>query len=182
MPWRAGLLALILLGSPALADSIRTEAAGLRFRVPKEWTRVPATSEMRAAQYRIPSAPGDSEDGELVLFFFGKGRGGSVEDNLERWYGQFEQPDHRPSREAALVTTQTVNALRVTVADLTGAYTPGMSAGGRAKERRPGFRMLAAIVEAPDGPWFFKAVGPAATIGQAKRSFDDLVASLELHR
>jgi hypothetical protein len=182
MPWRPGLLALILLGSPAFADSMRTEAVGLRFRVPKEWTRVPATSEMRAAQYRVPRAAGDTEDGELVLFFFGKGRGGSVEDNLERWYGQFEQADHRPSREAAIVTHQTVNALRVTITDLSGAYVPGMGVGGEERKSRPGFRMLAAIVEAPDGPWFFKAVGPAATIGEAKRGFDELVASLELHR
>ena len=181
MPWRAGLLALIILGSPALADSIRTEAAGLRFRVPKEWTRVPATSEMRAAQYRIPRAPGDSEDGELVLFFFGKGKGGSVEDNLERWYGQFEQPDHRPSREAAQVTKKMVNALQVTVVDLRGAYAPVMPSG-RTLEHKAGSRLLAAIVEAPDGPWFFKVTGPAATIDRAKGGFEELVASLELHR
>src|SRR2546425_12447472 len=82
-------LLLSLCAASAAAESLNTEAAGMRFVVPRNWDRVPAPSDARAAQYRIPRAAGDAEAGELVLFFFGRGKGGSAEDNLARWYGQF---------------------------------------------------------------------------------------------
>jgi hypothetical protein len=135
---------------------------------------------MRAAQYRLPRAQGDTEDGELVLFFFGKGRGGGVDDNVARWCGQFTQPDGRSSREVATITTRTVNGLRVTSVDVGGTYA-GMRPGGAAAEAKAGFRMLAAVVEGTEGPWFWRAVGPAATIARAKGDFDALLASVEAH-
>ncbi|HJQ85393.1 MAG TPA: hypothetical protein VKA21_15005 [Candidatus Binatia bacterium] len=173
------VLGALLVAAAGAADGVRTEHVGLRFTVPAPWTRVPAPSDVRAGQWRIPGADGTG-DGELVLFFFGRGKGGGVDDNLERWYGQVEQPDKRPSREAAVVTTRTVNGLRVTSVDVAGTYR-GMGIGGPA-EPKPGSRLLAAVVEGADGPWFFRAVGPAATIAAAKGSFDGLLASLEAHR
>src|SRR5439155_22587125 len=150
------------LAAPVTAETMRHEAAGLRFSVPKAWTRVPAPSDVRAAQYKIPGAGGDAEDGELILFYFGKGKGGGVQENLERWYGQFTQKDGKPSKDAAVLTIRTVNGLRVTVADLAGVYTP-MAGPMQKGEPKPGYRMLGAIVEGDEGPWFFKATGPEAT-------------------
>jgi hypothetical protein len=174
------LLSLLAL-SAAAVDSVRTEAVGLRFSVPKAWTRVPAPSDVRAAQWKIPRAAGDAEDGELVLFFFGKGKGGGMQENLERWYAQFTQPDGRPSRDAAVVTIRTVSGLRVTAVDLAGTYRAGQM-GGPAAQPKPGFHLLAAVVEGEDGPWFFKALGPEATLSEAKAGFDAMVGSLEPHR
>jgi hypothetical protein len=170
-------IAVLLTVARASAADTHTEAAGLRFTVPSQWSRVPAPSDVRAAQYRIPRAPGDAEDGELVLYFFGEGKGGSADDNLTRWYGQFTEPDGRPSRDAATVTTRTVQGLRVTMVDLPGTYTGGPAGGAP----RPGSRLLAAIVEGKGGPWFFKAVGPSATIVAAKPGFVALLDSLQSH-
>jgi hypothetical protein len=175
---RGALASLLLLSSLAAAgDTMRTQAAGLRFVIPTAWTRTPAGSDVRAAQYTIPRAGGASEDGELVLFFFGAGQGGGTQENLERWYGQFAQPDGRPSRDAAVVTMRTVNQLKVTSVDLSGTYLGGPNQ----RVDKPGFRLLAAAVEGEGGPWFFKAVGPAATIEAAKAGFDALLASVERH-
>src|SRR5438093_11369590 len=91
---------ILLAGLGGAADVVRTETAGLRYAVPASWQRVPAPSDVRAAQWRIPRATADGEDAELVLFFFGKGKGGGTQENLERWYGQFSEPDGRPPREA----------------------------------------------------------------------------------
>jgi hypothetical protein len=180
---RSALLILLLLATPpGRAEMLRSEAVGLRFSVPREWTRVPAPSDVRAAQWRLPRSAGDAEDGELVLFFFGKAKGGNAEENLERWYGQFTQPDGRPSRDAAVLTIRTVNGLRVTAVDLAGTYRGGPPSGSQAAPAKPGARMLAAVIEGEDGPWFFKAVGPGATIAAAKGGFDALLASLEPHR
>lgn len=175
-----GLL-LLLTATVASAQAQRTEAAGLRFNVPKEWTRVPAPSDMRAAQYQLPRAAGDSADGELVLFFFGKGKGGGTQENLERWYGQLTQPDGKATRDVAVVTIRTINGLKVTAVDVSGTYV-GMAGMGGESAAKPGSRMLAAVVEGDAGPWFFKAVGPEKTMAQAKAGFDALIASLEAHQ
>jgi hypothetical protein len=177
MLWTA--VALLLAVPVMAADAVRTEAVGLRFTVPKAWTRVPAPSDVRAAQWKLPGP--DGQDGELVLFFFGKGKGGSAQDNVERWFGQFTQPDGRPSRDAAVTTIRTVNGLRVTSVDLAGTYS-GSQMGGPAAQPKPGWRILGAVVEGEDGPWFFKAVGPSATIAGARSGFDALLGSVEAHR
>ncbi len=174
---------VVLLALPALAaEMLRGEAVGLRFSVPRAWDRVPATSDVRAAQWKLRRAPGDPEDGELVLFFFGTGKGGSVQENLDRWYGQFAQPDGRPSRDAAVVTIRTVNGLKVTAVDLAGTYKAGPMTDGPLPPPKRGFRILAAAVEGDDGPWFLKAIGPEKTIAAAKPGFDATLASLAPHR
>src|SRR5213076_467199 len=79
---RALLLAAVLAPAALAGETTRTEAVGLRFAVPAAWTRVPASSEVRAAQWRLPRATGDAEDGEAILFFFGAGKGGGAAENL----------------------------------------------------------------------------------------------------
>jgi hypothetical protein len=178
------LLLVVLAGIwPAAAEekSHRSESAGLRYTVPAEWARVPAPSDMRAAQFRVPHAVADAEDGELVLFFFGPGQGGSAQQNVERWIGQFSQAGGKPAKDAAVVTIRTVNGLKQTSVDVAGAYKPAPmgGAGGAAK---PGWRLLAAVVEGPGGPWFWRLTGPEATVAAAKPQFDDMLASLEAHQ
>jgi hypothetical protein len=177
----AGLLLLALTAGTAIAGEVRTEAARLRFTLPSEWVRVPAPSDVRAAQWRIPHGPKDGEDGELILFFFGAGQGGKVEDNLDRWYAQFTQPDGRQSREAGVVTSRTVHGLKVTSLDLPGTYSGGTMGPGSGAKPKPGTRLLGAVVEGNGGPWFFKAIGPDATIAGAKAGFEAMLGSLEPH-
>jgi hypothetical protein len=174
----AALAALTV--ASAVAETTRKEDAGLRYSVPTTWQRVPAPSDMRAAQYRIPRASTDTEDGELVLFFFGKGQGGGVAQNVERWYGQFTQPDGRPTKETAVIMKRRVNGLEITEVDLSGTYKPAAMGGGPAAEK-PNYRMLAAVVEGEGGPWFFRATGPKATIQNAQADFAEMLMSLEPH-
>ena len=176
------LLLLGVVGPVRAAETVRTQAAGLRFAHPADWVRVPAPSDMRAAQFRVPKAAGDSEDGEAVLFFFGKGQGGSAQDNLDRWYAQMTQPDGKASKDAGVVTIKTVRGLKVTALDLPGTYKPmpAMGHGGDAAPQ-PGSRLLAAVVEGEGGPWFFRVIGPDATVKANKPAFDTLLESLEAH-
>src|SRR5258705_10214283 len=145
---RALLVLLVLAGttSPGFAEPVRTQAAGLRFIHPSDWTRVPAPSDMRAAQFRVPKVAGDPEDAEAVLFFFGPGKGGGAQENLERWYGQMTQPDGKPSKDAGTVVIKTVKNLKVTMLDLPGTYK-GMPAPGAPATSKDGYRLLAAAVE-----------------------------------
>ncbi len=180
---RVILATIIAIGmtAPAFADVVRTQAAGLRFSHPSEWVRVPAPSDMRAAQFRVPKTDADADDAEGVLFFFGEGKGGGADENLERWYGQMTQPDGKPSKDAGVVTIKTVKGLKTTLLDLPGTYK-GMPAPGQSATTKPGYRLLAAVVEGKGGPWFFRVVGPDATVKAAKPAFEALLDSLETHQ
>ncbi len=174
-------LAVALMSAPAGAQMVRSEAAGLRFSVPGVWTRVPAPSDMRAAQFRVPHSGSDGEDAELVLFYFGKGQGGSPEQNVDRWTGQFTRPDGKPAKDEAVVTIRTVNGLKQTSVDVSGTYKPMPMGGGNGADK-PGWRLLAAVIEGPGGPWFWRLTGPETTVGAAKPQLDALLASLEAHQ
>jgi hypothetical protein len=66
--------------------------------------------------------------------------------------------------------------MKITTVDVSGAYT-GM-AMGQTGAPKPGYRLLGAIVEAPQGSIFFKFTGPAKTVAQNQSAFDKMLASL----
>ena len=102
-----------------------------------------------------------------------------MDANLDRWIGQFLQADGKPSKAAAKIAKRTVHGLPVTTVDVSGAYT-GMG-GPTAQEgapAMPGYRMLGAIVEGPEGSIFFKFTGPAKTVAANQDAFDKMIASL----
>ena len=67
---------------------------------------------MRKAQYALPKVSGDGEDGELAVFYFGQGQGGSVEANIERWIGQISQPDGSSSKDKAKTNKKEIGGMR----------------------------------------------------------------------
>lgn len=137
----------------------------LKWDVPEGWITAKPSSPVRRAQYSLPRADGDAEDGELIVFYFGQGQGGTVETNLVRWRGQFTTSDGQPVPDSDVRTeTLDANGMKVTLLQVTGRFAPGQMPGGPAVEPRDNFRMLAAVVETPRGPWFFKATAPKATI------------------
>ncbi len=164
-------------GAPAAPEGT-TGPGALRWTDPPGWQRQTPSSSMRAAQYLIPGAAGDLT---LAVFYFGQGQGGSIDDNLQRWWGQFEQPDGRPSAEVAQRTTRTVGALPVTVTTLTGRSRGGGGMMGAPSEpARDDQMLLGAIVVTPRGPWFFKVTGPRASVEAARPAFDALIDSARL--
>ena len=159
------------------AQPVQTSTAGLSYDVPSGWTEESATSSMRLAQFRLPKADGDSEDGELVIFYFGGG-GGSTQANVDRWIGQFEKADGSSAREVATIEERDNGQARLTTVDINGTYnrSVGPMMMGRT-ESKTGFRMLAAVVEANGGPWFVKFTGPARTVGQWEQGFNTFLDS-----
>src|ERR1051325_6404271 len=75
------------------------QRSGLKFRVPAGWVEEERTSTMRVAQYRLPKAPGDTEDASLVLYYFGQSQGGSTAATIESWVSQMKQADGSAARE-----------------------------------------------------------------------------------
>ena len=153
-------------------------AAGLVYTVPQGWVAQPTASSMRVAQWRLPKVAGDAEDAELIVYFFGQGQGGSVGDNLERWLGQMEQPDGRPSKAVAKTETMTINGLKVTRLDVSGRYVAETAPGAGTHVDRPNYRLQAAVVETPGGPYFAKLTGPAQTVARWDGEFKAWVGSV----
>jgi hypothetical protein len=171
-------------GTGAPSDSAHggpAEPAGpaLAWEAPEGWRSVPPASSMRKAEWALPKVEGDSEDATLVVFQFGPNGGGTVQANLDRWYGMFEQPDGRNTAEVARVENRTVADLRVTITDVSGTYHGGMPGGAPAPPSQ-NFRMLAAIAETPAGPSFFKLIGPKNTVEHWHASFDTFVGTFHM--
>jgi hypothetical protein len=135
---------------------------------------------MRKGQFVLPRDEGDSADGELVVFYFGPGQGGSAEANIDRWIGQITQPNGSSSSAKAGTSKKTISGLPVTIVDLGGTYHALMMPGAASQEPKTGYRMIAAVVETSGGPWFFKLVGPEKTVTRWSASFDQFLNSITL--
>ncbi len=164
------LLAALLFGL--------TSAATLNFAAPAGWKTVATSSSMRVAQFALPRAAGDAADAELVVYYFG-GSGGTVDANIERWLGQMQQPDGKPSSAVAKRESRTVNGLKVTLVDVSGTYVAEMTPGAAQRHNSPNFRLRAAVIETPNGPYFIKLTGPARTIAAAEKAFEQFLGSVK---
>lgn len=166
--------ACLLLAAALLAAA---EAGGVRFETPEHWVAAP--KPMRTANYTIPAAAGDDRDGELAVHYFGPGQGGGVEANVRRWLGQFQKADGSPVEPGdADRMEQEIAGLRVTVLDVRGTYLFKPFPMAPRATPLPGYRMLAAIVQGPDAPIFFKLTAPEKTASAAEAGFRDVIASL----
>jgi hypothetical protein len=161
------------LGVMAFADGV----AGIEWTRPANW-KDQGSRPMRAANYSVPPAAGDSEAGECVAFFFGEGQGGSADANVKRWEGQFADAAGKPV-QATNVKLGKVAGLRVTTLEVAGTYS-GM--GGpmvQSKTLKPGYRLLGAIVEAPGGNVYFKFTGPEKTVAAHRQAFERMIATIK---
>ncbi len=160
-----------------IAPGPKQTAAGMSFAAPADWALQPPRA-MRVGTYRIPAAQGDPEDAELGVFYFGPGQGGGVDANIDRWFNQFVQPDGRQSQAVAHKDARTINGFPVTTVDLSGTYLFSPTPMSPEKTPKPNFRLLGAIVQAPEGNVFFKLTGPQKTVATAAAGFEALLASL----
>lgn len=152
-------------------------------RVPGEWAVIPPDGQFRAAQYAIPRATGDTAQALFIVFHFGKGGGGGVEDNVRRWVGMMKQPDGSDTTRVLKRAVSDREGLRIHTADIPGTYLERPFPRSEEFTERPNYRMLAAIIETTkeggDGPYFVRLVGPAKSIEAAKPGWDAFIASLK---
>jgi hypothetical protein len=151
----------------------------LHYKIPDGWVSAQPSSKMRVAQFKLPKADGDNEDGELVLYYFGANQGGSAEANIDRWISQIQQADGSSSKDKARTESLTVNGLKITTVDVAGRYTAEMAPGSGKFYDNANYRLRAAVIETAKGNYFVKLVGPARTVGRWEQSFTDFVKSFE---
>jgi hypothetical protein len=147
------------MGAMPMGDNQQTPA--IKWTAPDGWKLQENPSPMRLATYKV----GDGVELSVVR------AGGSTEANVKRWQGQFE------GQPKVARTEKQVSGLPVTVVRIDGRFLGGGMMGGPT-EPHDGWSMLAAIVEAPGSPYFFKLVGPSGQVDQARKGFDALIASV----
>lgn len=160
------------MGRPASAAS----ELAITWSDPDGWQRVAPKSPMRAAQYSVPPAAGDSEAAEVTVFHFGPQMGGGVEENISRWTGQFKGV----APEAIARSSKNANGLTHSFVQITSGQFQGMGPmmGGGASEPKDNYGLLGVVTEAPSGKYFFKMTGPSKTVASNKAAFEQLVDSI----
>lgn len=134
----------------------------LSWKIPPRWKEAPNTSSMRLATYKIGGAGGDADVSVSQA-------GGSIPANAQRWIGQFDAASQKNAKQ----TTTKVAGFDVTIVEVQGTYSGGMSGDGGAN-----MALLGAIVATQGNPYFFKITGPASTVLAARPELDLLLASL----
>ncbi len=155
----------------------KLQVAGIAFTIPEGWKSIKPASSFRVAQFEVPGPGGIAE---LAVFYFGPGQGGTVEDNVKRWAGQFTSDD--PSTNTVPVdVAQVANGdLSLAMVRASGTYNPGSMgpAMGGASAPKPNYALLGlVVVGGPEGPIFIKTTGPKTTIDDQAKNFEAFARS-----
>ena len=172
---RALRVALFLVASvlvlPA-ADPAKFVAGAFTFAVPDGWRSEQPASPMRAAELYAPGPEGTGTAGEAIVtvFHFGRGQGGTVQQNIDRWFGQF---DGGLEEKGAATAKETIGTVPVTFVRARGTFQSGMP--GQPTTPLEGQALLGAILENPDGDVYVKMTGPLPTVEKAEPAFVQMI-------
>ena len=153
-------------------EAPRFQAGTFQFYVPAGWRAVRPVSPMRQAQLYAPSLPGTDSTGEplITVFHFGPGQGGTVEQNVDRWFGQF---DGGNDDKDAATAKETIGTVPVTFVRARGTFQSGMP--GQPVTPLSHQSLLGAILESPQGDVYLKMVGPSSATDQAESAFVQMI-------
>ncbi|MEC8556697.1 MAG: hypothetical protein VXZ82_16950 [Planctomycetota bacterium] len=148
---------------------------------PAAWKKVQPRS--RILNYEF-AAPADAKKGDPTARVTLMGAGGSIEANIDRWYGQFKQADGSSTKEASKVEKFEVDGNTVHWVDIPGTFSDRMGGGpfapGKVVERAD-YRMLGAIiVTKKDGQYFVKMTGPADLLEKQVKGFQKMLKGLKV--
>ena len=141
---------------------------GVKLTLPANWKRNSPANPMRLAEATVPDASGDASKACLVVV---STAGGSVEDNLVRWSGQVHDAAGKPV--APKTETKTVDGMKVTTAEMTGAF-----AGMGDSAAKDNWTLRGAIIETPSGLLFVKMTGPAEAMAGTAGGFAAMVEGI----
>lgn len=170
-------LSLGTLTAAAVADESNdaTIAMGpVAITAPEDWQRKQPRVRIIAYEYAVPAAEGDEHDGRMTVML----AGGSIDDNVQRWYGQFKQPDGGDTSKVARVEEKEFADHTVHLVDVSGTYLDRRGPVAPAVSRE-GYRMLAAIVETKQGNYFIKFYGPQNTVKEQEAAFMQMIEGME---
>jgi hypothetical protein len=159
------------------------EWGGMKSTTPGDWKEETPSNKMRLAQFKLPKAEGDPEDGELALFK--SPGGGTVQQNLERQEKKFEIPSGKKPEDAIKVEKIKIGGKDAVFQDIQGTYLKRSAPfDPNAKTTKmTDFRQLYVLFEAAEGGntvlYSMTLVGPAKTIEKHKKAFEEWVKNFK---
>lgn len=149
----------------------------LKFTIPSKWQIEPVESPARGGQWRVPPLHGEGEDGEVVVFFFGPGIGGSAKENIEAWIGTMFNAEGHPA--AAEVKHREIGGLKISQVVIFGAYNQIVSLPGTPQKTKPNYGLLGAVIENPRGNIYWRFTGPEPLITANLPLFTKIIDSVK---
>lgn len=178
-----GLACWCTLAIPSHAQEATKISLGdgqVTFMAPAEWKKVQPKSTIIDYEF---TAPADALEGDEKARITIMGAGGSLDANIDRWYGQFEQPDGKSTKERAKLDKFTVDGLTVHWVDVSGSFKDTMGGGpfsGGKTVLRKDYRMLGAIiVSKQQGQYFIKMTGHQDVVDQLADGFKKSLKELQ---
>ena len=116
----------------------------------------------------------------LTTTGLGKGGGGGLEANLQRWYGMVEQPDGSSTEKAAKKDEiKDVAGGKVVWLDMSGTYLDRPTPMSQQVTKRPNYRVFAVMIDAgKDGPYWIRAYGPESVMKAHRDGFERFLKSI----
>ncbi len=169
---------------PAEQRSAEPGLQPLKWTAPGAWSlSESSTTGPRRAGYKVPKQGNDTEDGELLVLFFGTGANGDRDKQWNEWFSQY---DGDAKAEAKRETFETASGATVETFEHVGTYKLNMGPQRPGMKKSPvqvvknDFRMIGAVVKTKGrGNWFFRLVGPNETVLASKDAFKDMLKSAE---
>jgi hypothetical protein len=145
----------------------QVELDAIRLTAPAQWTRTTPSSSFITAEFALPRAEGDNEDGRLTISTVG----GTLAANIDRWKGQFDPQPQQVSLEEI-----DAGGMKITIVDLFGDFNDQRGPFGPATKRLS-YRMIAAVIPLEGQLYFIKATGPQKTIADQADSIHEFIRS-----
>ena len=157
---------------------IELAGGSVKLEAPKEWKQVqPRFPQM--VQYEF-NAPADAKEGEAPVRITVMASGGGLQGNLERWYGQFSQPDGKATKDIAEIKELEVEGPKVHMVKITGTYSGGMMPAGRPVQPKPNHQLISGIIETEkEGTFFITAIGPIDECQKLVEGFREMLEKLK---
>ena len=138
-------------------------------KLPDNWSVVKPSSSMRLMEFQIGK---NNADASMAVF---KNIGGTIDNNLERWSGQF---GYQLLDENVRLTNETINGIDFHIISILGTYTNTMAFSPNASKPKNNYRLLGAIASTSDGLYYFKMTGPNDIINKEIEEFSYFIQSL----
>jgi hypothetical protein len=175
---------LALNGGAAEQKGTVVDLDGIKATAPASWKTEEPSNKMRFAQFRL-KGKGEGQDAELVIF---KGLGGGAKQNVERWKGQFLPPEGKTIDDVSKVSDIKFKAVRwyapdkmATRLEVSGTYKfkfPPFDPNAK-EEKKANYKMVAIYFEGPEDIYQIKLTGPAKTVDEHLKEFDDWVKAFK---
>ena len=135
---------------------------GMTFTPATQWTDFGPSGDL-VASYAYGPLKGEPDSATMVVTFTPGGGAADIANRQESWFNQFALLDGRDPRTGAIQYDLQVDGMTVHMLSLFGIYIIPAAPGSYEKIEKKPYRLLTAIVEAPEGNVHLKLSGPDYT-------------------